>query len=154
MQLTKGRTPRVSRCGWLLVLGLLFSPLVQAGAPKGPADVAARLSSALAQGDTAAVRGLLAKDVLIYEAGGEERSLQEYASHHLTADIGFMSSLQRVVLSQSVYQMGDGAVVATRTRLSGEYKGNTVDSRGTETLVMRHRDEGGWKIVHIHWSSE
>jgi ketosteroid isomerase-like protein len=117
-----------------------------------PAEVAVALNKALGRGDEAAVHAVMAEDVLIYESGGVERSWAEYSKHHLAADIEYMSALERTVLSRKVYAFADGSVVATRSRLTGSYKGRTVDGVSTETLVLRLQEDG-WKIVHIHWSS-
>ncbi len=135
----------------LLLGSMLANGAVAAGA-SSPSDAADALNEALHGGDEARVRSLLADDVLIYEAGGEERSRGEYAAHHLAADIAFMAKMERQVLSRRVYRFTDGAVVSTRSRLRGSYKGRAVDSVSTETVVMR-RQEGAWKVVHVHWSS-
>ena len=44
------------------------------------------------------------------------------------------------------------AWIATQSRTTGSYKGRTIDSASTETMILR-RNTGNWKIVHIHWSS-
>lgn len=45
--------------------------------------------SALKAGDTSKAESLLADAVLIFEAGGAERSRSAYAAHHLSADAAF-----------------------------------------------------------------
>lgn len=55
-----------------------------------PVAVAKAFHAALSSGDAAQVERFLAPDVLIMEAGNVERSLSEYAAHHLHADIKFM----------------------------------------------------------------
>jgi ketosteroid isomerase-like protein len=47
---------------------------------------------------------------------------------------------------------GTIAWIASEGRTTGTYKGKQVDVVTTETMVLR-RTGGGWKIVHIHWSS-
>ncbi|MDX1571811.1 MAG: DUF2231 domain-containing protein [Xanthomonadales bacterium] len=116
------------------------------------ADQAEALAGALAAGDEARVRELLAENVLIFESGGAERSLEEYAGHHMGADMKFLAAIQREVLERKVYR-GDGTgVVATRSRLHGAYGDRAIDLISTETLALEQRD-GAWKIVHIHWAS-
>jgi len=136
----------------LVVVGVFSVSPVFAEEIASPGDLAARFAADLASGKVADIRELLAPDVLIYESGGVESSLDEYASHHLPADIKFMSGMQREVISQNTFDFGDAAVVSTLARLSGVYNCKPVDSKSTETLVMR-RVSGDWKIVHIHWSS-
>jgi hypothetical protein len=118
-----------------------------------PLAVADAFSRALAAGDTGTVRALLLPDVLIYESGGAETSAAEYASHHMPGDMAFLSELRREQLSQLSGGDASTAWVATRTRLTGRYKGKDVDLNNTETLVMT-RTNTGWRIAHIHWSSK
>lgn len=127
--------------------GLKAGPL--AGSP---AAVAAQLSHALSTGDEPAVRALLSPDVLIFESGGVESSLDEYASHHLPADVAFLADLNSENVSQSSGGDAASAWVATTTRLRGQFKGKDVDLDSTETLVMSNAS-GAWRIVHVHWSS-
>ena len=98
------------------------------------------------------VRALVLPDVLIYESGGAEASAAEYAGHHMPSDMAFLSKIKREQLSQ--LSGGDDATawVATRTRMTGQYKGKDLDLLSTETLVMV-RTGTGWRIAHVHWSS-
>jgi len=116
------------------------------------ATIAARFSKALDSADKKTVRRLLAENVLIYEGGGVESSLEEYASHHMTADMAFLSGLKREVLSQKIFDHGDMVVVSTLTRLHGNYQEKPIDSKSAETLLLERRGDD-WKIVHIHWSA-
>lgn len=118
----------------------------------GPEAAADGLHAALVAGDESAVRQLLAENVLIYESGGVEASLEEYAQHHMHADMTFMKSVQREILNRQVFDGGDQAVVTTRARLTGSYKDRPVDVDSTETLVLAQA-QGTWKVTHIHWSS-
>lgn len=108
--------------------------------------------SALAAGDERAVSRLLDSSVLIMEGGNVERSLEEYASHHLKADAKFMRSMKYQLERQSGDSVGDLAWVASEAALEGESKGKRLDLVSTESLVLR-RTSAGWRIVHIHWSS-
>ena len=118
----------------------------------GPVTVAEAFTAALARGDKAAVLELLAPNVLIYESGGQESSRDEYAAHHMHADMAFMAALKREQLSQESGGAGASAWVATRARLSGRFKDKAIDLDSTETLVM-NKTEANWRIVHVHWSS-
>lgn len=118
------------------------------------AQIAGALKDALASRDEAAVRELLASDVLIFEGGGAERSLEEYAGHHMGADMQFLAAIDHELLERAVFQAGDMAAIASRSRLTGAYRGQSVDLTSSETLVLRRDDDGNWKISHIHWSSQ
>lgn len=114
--------------------------------------VAEQFSDALGSGDESVVLDLLADDVLIYESGGVEASRDEYAGHHLPADMKFLAGMEKTLLSQKVFEQGDLAIITSRSTLKGSYRDKPIDSKSTETLVLK-RSENGWKIVHIHWSS-
>lgn len=128
-----------------------------ASSPLSPAarDAAAVVDGfhrALQAGNQAAAASMLAPDVLIYESGGAERSKAEYDSHHLPADMAFAAATARSVTRRSGHASGDSAWIATESMTKGAYKGRPVNSRSTETMVLR-RENGAWRIAHIHWSS-
>ena len=56
----------------------------------GPVGAAKALHDAMSAGDAARVQRLLDPEVMIMEGGNVERSLNEYAAHHLLADLKFM----------------------------------------------------------------
>lgn len=124
----------------------------QSNAQSTALSTAHQFSEALASGNEASVMNLLANDVLIYESGGVENSLEEYASHHLAADIKFLSAMTKKLISEKVFTQGDLAIVTSLSQLTGTYRDKPIDSKSTETLVLK-RTDNAWKIVHIHWSS-
>jgi uncharacterized protein (TIGR02246 family) len=136
----------------VVLLALVLSSAAVAASNREAEAVVDGFHSALAKGDTKAAAALLADDALIFEEGEVERSKKEYAAHHLPADAAF----SKVVASATTRRSGDSdggvAWVATEGRLTGTYKGKPLDRLTTETMVLR-RDSGGWKIVHVHWSS-
>lgn len=107
---------------------------------------------ALHAGDQGAAAALVAPNALIYESGVAERSKAEYASHHLPADTAFAAATKRVVTRRSGHADDDTAWIATESTTTGAYKGRPINSRSTETMVLR-REDGAWRIAHIHWSS-
>lgn len=127
-------------------------PAVSSAVPAGPRALAETFNRALAIGDAGTVRALLLPDVLIYESGGAETSAAEYAGQHMPGDMAFLANLKREPLSQESGGGGATAWVATRSRLTGRFKGKDMDLDSTETLVMAHT-EAGWRIAHVHWSS-
>lgn len=125
--------------------------LVSAAA-KDPVAAVEAFHAALSAGSAEKVQALLDPRVLIMESGNVERSREEYASHHLPADLKFMSAVRFRLQRQTGDAAGDLAWVASEASLTGDPGGKPVDLVSTESLVLK-KTAGGWKIVHIHWSS-
>lgn len=106
---------------------------------------------ALAAGDSARALSLLHPEVRVFE-GGHAETLSEYRSGHLGADMAFSSAVRRELLSESVTGGGDWALYLSEYRMDGEFRGEPVEARGTETMVLV-RTADGWRIRHVHWSS-
>jgi ketosteroid isomerase-like protein len=106
----------------------------------------------LRRGDTAGAATLLAPDALIFEGGAAERSKVEYSAHHLGADAAFAAAVPSKVTRRAGTASANLAWIATEGRTTGKFKGKDVDSVTTETAILK-RVGGGWKIVHLHWSS-
>ena len=123
-----------------------------APAARSAAAIVDAFHSALRRGDTLSATALLASDVLIFEAGGVERSKAEYESHHLGADAEFAKAVPSVLTRRSGEANGAIAWIASEGRTTGTFKGKPVDRLTAETMVLR-RVGRGWKIVQIHWSS-
>jgi ketosteroid isomerase-like protein len=121
-------------------------------AARGPAATVDAFHAALRRGDTAAAARLLSDDALIFESGGVERSKAEYADHHLGADAEFSRAVPSVVTRRSGGSDGRTAWIASEGRTTGTFRGRSIDSRTTETMVLR-RVGPAWRISHIHWSS-
>lgn len=136
----------------LLLACIAWTTVAAAQDARGPVETVDAFDHALASGSEAKARALLASDVLIFESGGQEGSLNEYAKNHLAADIAFMGKMKRRIIHRRHGEAGEMAYVATRSRMTGTDKDKPIDLFGTETFVLR-KDEAGWKIVHIQWSS-
>lgn len=127
------------------------TPALFVGESTAAAQAVKAFHQALRAGDAKAVRAMLADDVLIVEGNGVERSADEYASHHMLADMKFMAAVQVEALEHQTKVLGKVAYSVSRSQLTGDYKGKPVDVISKETLVLV--DTGaGWKIVHVHWS--
>lgn len=107
---------------------------------------------ALRAGDTRSAASLLDDDALIFESGHVERSKAEYAAHHLPADAEFSKAVSSAIIRRTGNSTGQMAWISTEGRTTGTFHHKKLDERTTETVVLR-REKGGWKIVHIHWSS-
>ena len=106
---------------------------------------------ALATGDSAGALRLLAADAVILESGGRE-SRDEYAAHHLAADIEFARAVQIERRAHEVTVSGDVAWANSTTVMRGTYRNRAIDAAGVELMVLS-RTSTGWVIRAIHWSS-
>lgn len=140
-------------CGALVPLTAIAAPaLAQAHVDSAAvAAVVERYHHALAEGDSAAVLGLLAEDAVIVESGGIE-SRQEYRSHHLAADIAFTRAVKGTRSPVRVKIRGDVAWATATSTTRGKYRGRAVNLTGAELMVLTRAGDG-WKIHAIHWSS-
>ncbi|WP_281559113.1 nuclear transport factor 2 family protein [Thalassomonas sp. RHCl1] len=127
-------------------------PALFSGLGSEAAKVVKTFHRALQTGDEQTARDLLADDVLIFEGGRVERSAQQYASHHMKADIQYLKSLQIKPLEHQVQVSGDTAVSMYRGQITGSYNSKAVDRQSMETLVLKKHKGGSWKITKIHWS--
>jgi ketosteroid isomerase-like protein len=117
-----------------------------------PEAVVAAFHDALASGDSSQALALLSPDVLIYENGAVDVSREQYRVHHLPADIAFATNTTREVTAQSGGRSADIAWLMSATTTTGTFRGREIDTRGTETILLR-QTAAGWRITHIHWSS-
>ena len=116
-----------------------------------PLGIVAAFHEALKSGDREAALELLLPETLILEAG-RAQTVEEYAEHHLAADMAFSQATSREILEQSDQTVEGVAWVVTRSRTTGSFKEREVDSTGVETVVLHHV-KAGWRIAHVHWSS-
>ncbi|MBB1371907.1 MULTISPECIES: DUF4440 domain-containing protein [Pseudoalteromonas] len=116
------------------------------------AKVVSSFHTALKQGDKVTARQLLADDVIIFEGGGVERSADEYANHHMLADMKYLSAINSDLLEHQVFINGDMAYSVSRSKNHGNYKGKEISATGMESITLKNTDSG-WKITHIHWSN-
>ena len=117
-----------------------------------PEDAAEAFHAALAAKDKEAVLALLVPEVVILESGGHEASRDEYASHHLGADMEFAAATERTVETSWSDRQGEVAWILSATRTKGRFRDRDIDVRGVETILLKKVD-GQWRIVHLHWSS-
>ena len=106
---------------------------------------------ALEAQDSVGALALLVTDALIAESGGLE-TRDEYRSHHLPGDMAFASAVSRISTLSQLRLVGMTAWVMSTSETKGTYRENAIDSRGVELMVLT-KEEGGWKIAAIHWSS-
>jgi ketosteroid isomerase-like protein len=106
---------------------------------------------ALIGGDSAAAMALLHPDVRVLESGGIE-TRDEYAAHHLPADMAFLRAIPGTQDLVRLDVRGDVAWAASVSSQQGTFRDRQVNSRGAESMVLVRTPEG-WRIAAIHWSS-
>ena len=128
-------------------------PQIDVPAQAGAAvAVAERFSDALASGDLKTVEELLARDVLILESGGAERSRDEYLGGHAKHDAEFLKAAHITLKRRTAQASGDLVWVGSESEIHASKDDKMLMISSTETAILRKTDDG-WKIVHIHWSS-
>lgn len=127
-------------------------PVLLTGMELDAAKAVLQFHKALKDGDKATVKRLLADNVMIFEGGGVERSEAEYEQHHMSADMAYLKEMSIKTLEHHVKVSGNSAVSLSRSKVTGTYKGKTVDHEGMETITLNKQDDE-WLITHIHWSN-
>jgi ketosteroid isomerase-like protein len=113
--------------------------------------VVTRFHTAVTTGDAAGAMALVGPDALFLEAGGVE-TRSEYEKNHLPGDIEFEKTVGVKRSPIRVVVAGDAAWATCTSEFKGTYQTRTIDSLGTELMVLS-RGAGGWQIRAIHWSS-
>lgn len=116
-------------------------------------EVVERFTSALKAGDLPQAGALLAPDALILESGGAERSREHYLADHARADAAFLKDAKIQLIHRTARVQGNLAWVGSESALHATGKQEPVTLLSTETMVLE-RTPQGWRIVHIHWSSQ
>ena len=122
---------------------------------EGKAAVATvdRFFAALSAGDIDRAGAELDPQVIILESGGAEHSAAEYLGGHAKDDAEFLKTAQQKLGHRTVRVIGKLAWIASESELKAKHDGKPITLFSTETMVLRSTDSG-WKIVHIHWSSQ
>jgi ketosteroid isomerase-like protein len=151
----------VKTFGTFIVALVLLPCLARAGpelidVPDGAKAAAAtvdRFFAALSAGDLEKAGAELDPGVVILESGGAEHSAAEYLGGHAKHDAEFLRGAHQVPVRRIARVSGELAWVASESELQVQADGKPVTIASAETMVLRSHGEG-WKIVHIHWSSQ
>lgn len=137
----------------VLVAALLATLSAQALATDTAAVTATvrAFHQALAAGDSAGALRLLAADAVILESGSRENR-DEYAAHHLPADIEFARAVPMQHGPLQVTVSGDAAWTSATNLMQGTFQNRPIDVAAVELMVLS-RTAAGWEIRAIHWSS-
>ncbi len=138
-----------------LLVGWLPAAAGDTNSPVGPQQVAAAYFSAVEGSDLDAAGRLFARESSVFETGGVEGSWRSYRDHHLGPEIGQIISFEIDRKKPEATASEDGTLALVTWPI--EYKialkdERTIRSRGTVTFVLV-REEGAYKIRHLHWSS-
>ena len=136
----------------LIALTLLTVLVAGTAVADTPEEKVAAYHQALLDGDIEAAKGMLAKDLLLFEDGVAETSLKKYAKGHLKSDIEFSENAKRKLESQSSWIEDDTATVSSIYDLKTKYQGKRYHLKSAETMILKQID-GQWVIVHVHWSN-
>jgi hypothetical protein len=136
----------------LIAMTLLTVLLAGTAAAGTPEERVAAFHQTLMDGDIEGVKGMLAKDVLMFEDGVADTSLKKYAKGHLKADIAFMENAKRKVESQASWIDDDTAIVSSTYGVNTRYRRQRYLLKSAETMVLKLIDDQ-WIIVHVHWSN-
>jgi ketosteroid isomerase-like protein len=110
-----------------------------------------RFRAALIAGDSAAAMALLHPEMRVLEGGGIE-TREEYAAHHLPADMAFLQAVPGAQELVRLDVVGDVAWASSRSTQQGTFRDRAINSRGAELMVLVRTAEG-WRIAAVHWSS-
>lgn len=130
----------------------LDKPVQFSGMDLEAAKVVLAFHKALKDGDKEIVKRILADDVVIFEGGGVERSEAEYEHHHMSADMAYLKEMSIETIEHHVQVSGNAALSLSRSKVTGTYKGKTIDREGMETITLLKKNDQ-WLISHIHWSN-
>jgi len=136
----------------LAILFLVWLPGC-ASPPAGP-DVVAALDSfyaAVKRGDATLAMTHVATDAVFVESGKLE-TRAEYEKNHLPADIAFERQVTGRRDSVQATVDGDTGWVIASTVYEGTFEGSEVNFVSAQLAVLT-REDGGWLIRAIHWSS-
>ena len=155
-----GRWVFSAATAWTLMLA---APPTQAAMPAFVQDVPPEavaavkvvdaFSAAIKAARIDSAKALLDPKVLVLESGGSERSRDQYLDEHAVADAAYMQGATQDLRYRKAQVDGDLAWVGTESILTSTRNGKPSLNKSTETMILR-KTAAGWKIVHIHWSSQ
>jgi len=138
----------------LMLVAGAFAPASQAQGARIPADAVDAFHSALQAKDTATALSMLDRDLVVFEFGVVDPTVEAYAQQHLPFDIDAAATLQWKIESRRVGGEGDSRWVLTAYHVTGRQSdGSPVDQVTLETMILR-RHAGLFRIAHMHWSTD
>jgi hydrogenase/urease accessory protein HupE len=101
--------------------------------------------------DVLALWELFAEDIVLVEQGTQNVGREDALGKHLGPDLQAFQQLAAEYTDVRVQQVNGAAVRTRRVEVKGKLPNRFFLARGYETQNWALRD-GGWKLVHMHWS--
>ena len=101
--------------------------------------------------DLAALKALLAPDIVLYEHSVKNIGLDDVWDHHLRPEVEAFQDTKAEFTDVKVWAVQDMALVTRQYAIAATMNGRPIDARGNETMVWTRRD-GAWRVTHIHYS--
>lgn len=101
--------------------------------------------------DLAALKALLAPDIVLYEHSVRNIGLDDVWENHLRPEVAAFEGTRADFTDVRVWASRDLALVTRQYAITATMNGRPIDARGNETMAWALRD-GAWKVVHIHYS--
>ena len=144
------------KVGGVVVALLLYAALQPASGQQQDNNAAVRAAvesynRAFVQKDLAALKGLLAPDIILYEHSVRNDGLDDVWDNHLKPEVQAFEGATAEFSDVRVWVQGDVALVARQYRIKATMNGRAIDAKGNETMGWARRD-GRWMVVHIHYS--
>ncbi|MSO71870.1 MAG: hypothetical protein EXQ88_07685 [Alphaproteobacteria bacterium] len=118
-----------------------------------PAGTVDSFHKALAIGNAAGVLALLARELVVYEYGLVDPTIEAYAFKHRPLDMDYAAQTEWALESRRAGGGGEWYWVLSTYRVTGADKaGQAIDQSTLETVLLRRMGDS-FRIVHFHWSS-
>ena len=141
----------------MIRLGVLAFLALAAAAPAGaqqiPSEVVDAFHKALATNNTKGALALLSRDLVVFEFGVMDPSLQTYAFAHLPLDMNVAYGTDWELQLRRMGGTGDVRWVISNYHVTGTAKdGTAINQTQLETAILE-KVGNDFKISHIHWSN-
>lgn len=133
------------------VLAMASSPASAQSAEQNVRAAVESYNRALVGKDLAALKALLAPDIVLYEHSVRNIGLDDVWENHLRPEVAAFEGTKADFTDVRVWASNDLALVTRQYAITATMNGRPIDARGNETMGWVLRD-GAWKLVHIHYS--
>ncbi|NUZ07361.1 nuclear transport factor 2 family protein [Piscinibacter koreensis] len=121
---------------------------------KLPADAVDGFHAALKRKDTAGALSHLDRSLVVFEFGKMDATIEAYALSHLPGDIDMAAVTDWKLQARRLGGSGDERWVLSTYQVTGKRPdGKPIDQTMLETAIVRRAGDG-FRIVHLHWSSD
>jgi ketosteroid isomerase-like protein len=153
--MTMGRRAWVERGRLLLAAAsVALAGAAWAQIVKLPADAVDGFHAALKRKDTGGALSYLDRSLVVFEFGVTDPTVEAYAFSHLPGDIDMAAVSDWTLQARRVGGSGNERWVLSTYHVTGKLpNGKAIDQVMQETAIVR-RVGDGFRIVHLHWSSD